>query len=654
MRHFRRLSVIFWAALSSILVASSSPVSAQIVPTMVPPRTFEADLFQSAIGPRNFLSLDAPEVPGHKQLSFGLMFDYQRNAYDVYTTDGAGKLLQTSHLIGSQYRSELQAAMGLLDRFQIGMSLPITFWLDGDDVSSATGLATGSRYSTAGLGDLRIEGKGQLKTVGEDDQFVLAGLVGMTAPTGKSDSYLGNRGPATARAKVLASLQLGRFRVGGQFGFLVRETTTTLGVPVGSQMLYGGAGSVQLLKGFEALVEVAGRSGLADFAERWWDENPFEVDFALRAYPIGMVGITAGGGMGLGKGIGAPRGRLFLGAVFTPDFRDADHDGVYDTEDRCPDQAEDRDGFRDKDGCPEPDNDSDGSPDISDRCPNDAEDLDQFEDADGCPELDNDKDGIPDLNDPCPNAAEDRLGKRPKDGCPSTAEDTDGDGVNDAVDKCPDEPEDRDIFEDEDGCPDPDNDGDGIPDSFDTCPSEAEDADSFEDEDGCPEPDNDKDGFLDASDKCPDKAETLNGTQDDDGCPDAGAEIVKLGDDAIEVIERLHFVTRRGKSELKESAANAIGLVALVLKGHPEIKKLRIEVRADGVSKQETQWRADLIRDVLVLKGIDTKRLVAAGAGTGGTSVSFTIAEKAVPKPALAPAPETKPSGTPEGAGTPF
>ena len=436
---------------------------------------------------------------------------------------------------------------------------------------------------------------------------------------------------------------------------LLRRSVTTLDAPVGSQLLYGGAAQVEVLKGFEVLTEVVGRSGLADFGERYWDENPVEADIAARAYPMGMLAVTGGIGTGLGKGIGAPTMRIFLGAVFTPDFRDADQDGVYDTDDRCPDQSEDRDGFKDKDGCPEPDNDADGLADGADRCPNDAEDLDQFEDADGCPELDNDKDGIPDLNDPCPNAAEDGLGKRTKDGCPSTAEDGDGDGVNDTIDKCPDEPEDRDLFQDDDGCPEPDNDGDGIPDGFDNCPNEAEDADNFEDEDGCPELDNDRDGYLDGGDKCPNKAETLNLVQDDDGCPDPGAELVKLGAETIDVMEKLQFVTRGGKSELRDRSAQVAGLVALVMKGHPEIKKLRIEVRADNVSKDETQRRAELLRDLLVRKGVQVERLQAVGAGPGGSAITFSIADKRVPKPPVPPSGSgQKPAGTPEDAGTSF
>ena len=79
---------------------------------------------------------------------------------------------------------------------------------------------------------------------------------------------------------------------------------------------------------------------------------------------------------------------------------------------------EDRDGFQDKDGCPDPDNDKDGIPDKDDQCPNDPEDKDGFEDEDGCPDPDNDKDGIPDVKDKCPNEPETYNGFEDEDGCP--------------------------------------------------------------------------------------------------------------------------------------------------------------------------------------------------------------------------------------------
>lgn len=49
---------------------------------------------------------------------------------------------------------------------------------------------------------------------------------------------------------------------------------------------------------------------------------------------------------------------------------DIDQDGIRDQYDSCPTEAEDRDGFQDDDGCPDPDNDQDGVIDATaDRCP---------------------------------------------------------------------------------------------------------------------------------------------------------------------------------------------------------------------------------------------------------------------------------------------
>jgi outer membrane protein OmpA-like peptidoglycan-associated protein len=93
---------------------------------------------------------------------------------------------------------------------------------------------------------------------------------------------------------------------------------------------------------------------------------------------------------------------------------DSDGDGIPDVQDRCPAEAEDKDGFEDEDGCPDPDNDKDGILDVDDKCPNEAEDADGFEDDDGCPDPDNDKDGVPDASDKCPNQA----GPASNDGCP--------------------------------------------------------------------------------------------------------------------------------------------------------------------------------------------------------------------------------------------
>jgi OOP family OmpA-OmpF porin len=97
---------------------------------------------------------------------------------------------------------------------------------------------------------------------------------------------------------------------------------------------------------------------------------------------------------------------------------DPDKDGIRGAADKCPNEPEDKDGFQDEDGCPDPDNDNDGIPDTADKCPNEPEDKDGFQDEDGCPDPDNDGDGIPDAADKCPNEPETKNGYQDEDGCP--------------------------------------------------------------------------------------------------------------------------------------------------------------------------------------------------------------------------------------------
>jgi outer membrane protein OmpA-like peptidoglycan-associated protein len=65
---------------------------------------------------------------------------------------------------------------------------------------------------------------------------------------------------------------------------------------------------------------------------------------------------------------------------------DTDEDGIIDERDACPREAEDKDGFKDDDGCPEADNDGDGIVDARDKCPDRAEVRNGFQDDDGCPD----------------------------------------------------------------------------------------------------------------------------------------------------------------------------------------------------------------------------------------------------------------------------
>jgi len=118
---------------------------------------------------------------------------------------------------------------------------------------------------------------------------------------------------------------------------------------------------------------------------------------------------------------------------------DSDGDGIFDSEDRCPDTPA---GAKvDAHGC-ELDSDGDGVVDSKDKCPDTPQGAKV--DQSGC-ELDSDGDGVVNSKDQCPETpAGAKVDAR---GCEL---DNDGDGVVDSKDKCPDTHKDAKV--DANGC----------------------------------------------------------------------------------------------------------------------------------------------------------------------------------------------------------
>ncbi len=356
--------------------------------------------------------------------------------------------------------------------------------------------------------------------------------------------------------KALQHGNLGRFGVG--ISYRVTDTLDLVGETYGSYLLKNDAGG-------SAGLSAEGVGGIKIFVER----NSY---------------LFMGGGVGYLKGYQAADERGFLGFIFEPSIGDRDGDGIKDDVDKCPDDPEDKDGFQDEDGCPDPDNDQDGILDKNDACPNDPETKNGIADEDGCP------DGV--------------------DG------DRDHDGIKDSKDKCPDDPEDKDGFEDTDGCPDPDNDKDGILDKDDQCPNDPEDKDGFQDEDGCPDPDNDKDGILDKDDKCPNDPETFNGFEDEDGCPDKGKVIIE--GNTLVILDKIEF--DYNKATIKDKSMPIVEQVAATLVAHPEFTLVEVQGHADergddAYNLSLTQERVNSVMKALVERKVEKSRLRAKGFG---------------------------------------
>jgi len=529
-------------------------------------------------GDQNFNHVYGSDTLGHLTPSFGLMVNYGYRPLTL-TRNSTGESVD---LINSQLQTDVFAAIGFMDRLQLGVAIPVTLYQAAGD---ASGTLVPGEISAQTMGDIRLVPKIKLLG-GADSRIGLAALGILSLPTGDPAALQGN-GFSTFEPKLALDLGLGdSAKLGLNVGYLLRQEQGLYNLTVGNEVTVGGGLAYDIKPSLTLMAEGFGRIAAGANAELVAQTVPFEMNVAARFRMNDVHSLTIGAGPGISRGYGTPTFRAFLGYAYTgaPGNRaDSDGDGIMDKKDQCPNEAEDKDHFQDSDGCPDPDNDEDGLLDGDDSCPDEAEDHDGFQDEDGCLDPDDD-----------------------------------GDGIMDADDQCKMDPEDKDGVADQDGCPETDADGDGLLDTVDKCPEKAEDRDQIMDEDGCPEVDADEDGLMDDVDKCPLEAEVINGVDDDDGCPDEGEAQVVVTEREIKILEKVYFDF--AESTIQERSHHLLRQVFAVLRAHPEITKLRIEGHTDSVGSEDlnrdlSHRRALAVRNYLVEQGTDAKRFIAVGYG---------------------------------------
>jgi outer membrane protein OmpA-like peptidoglycan-associated protein len=612
----------------------------------------DCERFKPAVDSQGVILTEGGQGELSGDLNLGFYFHFSHNPL-VITSDGEIRY----SLVSDRLAGDFFVSMGVLDWLTLGVSVPAVFYQDGKMFNATTGAGMGLTSGT--LGDIRVVPK---FTVLRENTFgvSLAVVVPFSLPSGDDGAYSGSKS-VTLSPMIAASRHLldDRLLLAANLGFWIQADDAQYhDLEADQEMFYRLGAGFLFAKDWWALGELAGAARLKTMFENKPRETPLECLLGIRHDGPYDLHFTLGGAVGSLPGWGTPNFRAFLGVSWAPREHDKDGDGIIDRQDKCPNDP----GPRDNNGCPWGDEDSDGLKDNQDKCPKEAgpvenkgcpwgdRDEDGIKDNQdqcpeeagpvenkGCPWGDRDEDGIKDNLDQCPDEAgpeenggcpwgdqdEDGLkdnqdkcpglfGPADNHGCPRG--DEDGDGIKDKRDKCPKQPGPT----ENQGCPWGDADKDGILDNLDKCPKQPEDLDEFEDDDGCPDKDNDKDGVPDDQDKCPNVPETINGYKDEDGCPDKGRQVVIVRKEKIEILQKVHFAY--GRARIKPDSFGLLDQVAQVLKGHEEIKKIRIEGHtdsrgSDAANRRLSQRRAGAVRKYLIKRGVASKRLKAVGYG---------------------------------------
>lgn len=577
-------------------------------------------------GPGRFVAIGPGTTTPEGQAAFGMLVTYMSRPIGLRVGSADPDGLVT-YLVDDAVDATYWAAIGVLDRLELSIAAPVTFFQSGAGLGAVLG--TGEQLARTTVRDPRLGVAYALlprPRAGDDDGLSLVARGELAIPLGDEAGFA-RSSTFTFAPSVAAEWRLDRLTLGGEVIGRIRGESPFADVVWGTQV--GGGLGATVLVWDDARMRVGGEAFTlvdVDSQPRGEPLLPAEWMVHVSSAPLlgGDVSFLAGGGGPIPwtgeAALGTPRMRFELGVRYAPEGRDTDGDGVLDRDDRCTDALEDQDGFQDQDGCPDPDNDGDRVPDARDRCRDQAETVDGFEDDDGCPDPDDDRDGVPDERDRCRAQAEDVDRVADDDGCPE--EDDDRDGVPDAKDTCPRGAEDEDGFRDDDGCPDPDNDADGTPDAQDRCPSAAEDRDGFEDGDGCPEVDDDRDGVLDAEDKCPREAETIDGNADGDGCPEPGATTKPRFQGNQVVVDGLARFAPG--SDVPSPALEAqLRMMAQLARSRAPLQVVIVEAwadRADDASARGQDLaarRSEAARRILAAAGIPVATITAAAGDPG-------------------------------------
>src|SRR6478736_3381229 len=598
----QRAGLLPAASLSAALALASTVIprvaEAQFAsPTRAPASNgdgMDTHLFRPAIDSKGFFSVNGSDILGAGNVSFGLVLDYghalmrtrsSKVPQGTFTDiDGVEHMDQcvdencsmiggegagVKALVQNSFQGTFGFNYGVANMATVGLSIPVNL-MTGDVAYNIgrndTGLYNSAKLDSQKLSFLALHGKLRLTRV--DRGIGLAVLLQAGIPISGAPRDLGADPKFWYWPQFIIENQFGaerRFKLGLNVGFRghagnnprfenaagqsqLKEGTfeySNLGT-YNFGLSYRVLDPLDLVAESYATYQLGGKS---DSKQKFSNEFLGGIKLFIESNSYLMMGA---GSRAFSTGFEAADVRMVLGFVYEPSIGDRDGDGYKDDQDQCPDEPEDFDGFKDEDGCPDPDNDNDGILDVNDRCPNVPEDFDGDHDTDGCPEIDRDGD-------------------------------RDGDGIPDKKDKCPDDPEDKDGFEDLDGCPDPDNDKDQIP---------------------------------DVKDKCPNEPETYNGFQDQDGCPDKGKVIIEGNDivilEKVQFETGSAKILPQSNGILDAVAATLKGhpeFTVLEVAGHAD------ERNTDAYNLNLTRLRAAAVMDALKSRGVQSNRLVSQGYG---------------------------------------
>jgi uncharacterized protein (TIGR03382 family) len=274
-------------------------------------RNFSAERFKLSNDRDGILDVESGTVVGHLNWDLGFWLGYADDPLALYVEDGDERV---DSFLTRRIGGELVAAIGLRDRLQFGLQIPVI--LDQNYTYMDAALEP---QSTAGIGDVSFHPKLQL-LFARDAGVDLAIVPAFTVPSRGSESYFGDVS-LTFAPMLAASRRWSRLGLAANVGYRFRsDTPEVLGLAVvdeafarfGASFRVNGDPARPFDLGASASLSTAGTDFFGVF-NRNHAESLLGANYQLSS----DWNLFAGGGLGLNPGFGTPDWRVLGGLRFS-------------------------------------------------------------------------------------------------------------------------------------------------------------------------------------------------------------------------------------------------------------------------------------------------------------------------------------------------
>lgn len=297
-QRLQRIAILLCLLVSSRALAASTGLNG-----------FSFHIFQPVTDEQGLITVAGSKVLSHKKISMGVTESFERNLIKSVVPATATQV----QLIQNRMLQDLRVGVGLWNRIDIALGLPVALYQSGTNFTSLT------HYQTAAMGDLRMDLKARILK-DNPHSIGIAVLSRATFPTGSRQAFMSDDG-LTWEGRMIVDKNtkwVGAYLNGG---YRFAKTVRVLSTEVGNRITFGGGARVSLPfqeRSWAVMTEAVGETNSQNRSSL---TTPVEVRGVLQKTWESGIALQMGGGYGVTDAFGLPKYRLFAGVRFNPQDR---------------------------------------------------------------------------------------------------------------------------------------------------------------------------------------------------------------------------------------------------------------------------------------------------------------------------------------------